>query len=218
VIRELQASGIVAIAVANPLRGLSADARYLANVARQFDSPVLLVGHGYGGAVISNVTDVDNLVGLVFVAGFALGEGETTIWLWEQFPETQLGPALAPASYANGHGTEAVEMYLSRSKFQSAFCADLPLEDANALASLQRPIALAAMEEQSGPPSWQKTPSWYVVASDDALLHPDAQRFLAARSNSTTIEIATSHAAPLSAPGAVAQLILRALEQDREEP
>jgi pimeloyl-ACP methyl ester carboxylesterase len=218
VIRELQALGGVAVAVANPLRGLGADARYVANVARQLDGPVLLVGHGYGGAVINNVTDVDNIVGLVFIAGFALIEGETTMGLWEQFPETLLGPALAPTSYPNGHGRDAVEMYLSPEKFRAAFCADLPLDAANALASLQRPIALAAMEDQSGPPAWRGLPSWYLVTTNDALVHPDAQRFLAERSGATTVEAASSHAAPLSEPGAVTRLILRAMQTGNAEP
>ncbi|MGH2550899.1 MAG: alpha/beta hydrolase [Thermomicrobiales bacterium] len=212
VILELQAMGVVAIAIANPLRALAADARYVSNAARQIDGPVLLVGHAYGGAVISNVTDVDNIVGLVFIAAYAPVEGESAFDLIAQFPETAYGPALAPSSYPNGHGAEAVEMYLSHAKFREAFCADLPIGAANALASLQRPIALAALEDKSGSPAWGVLPSWYLVASEDSLLHPEAQRFLANRSDSATTEVAASHAVPLSRPREVARLIFRALE------
>lgn len=210
VILELQEAGIEAIAVTNPMRSLSTDARYVANAVRQLDGPVLLVGHAYGGAVISNVTDVDNVVGLVFVAACAPAEGESVADLIERFPETWLGPALSPSSYPNGHGAEAVEMYLARSKFPEAFCADLPVGAANALASMQRPIALAALEEASGPPAWRALPSWYLVACDDQVLHPDAQRFFAERAGSETIEVNASHAVPLSRPDEVARLILDA--------
>lgn len=215
VIAELRGAGIEAIAVGIPLRGLAADARYVESAVCQLDGPVLLVGHAYGGAVITNVTGVDNVIGLVYIAALAPDEGESKADLLAQFPETQFGPALFPSSYPNGDDVEAVEMFLARPRFPAVFGGDLPEGDAKTMAALQRPISLAALEEKSGSPAWRELPSWYLVSGEDQLLHPDAQRFLAGRAGSDTVEIAASHAVPVSRPGEVARLILRALRQSR---
>jgi pimeloyl-ACP methyl ester carboxylesterase len=213
VIAVLHAAGIEASAVGISLRGLAADARYLSNAVRQCDRPVLLVGHAYGGAVMSNISGVDNVVGLVFIAGLAPDEGESGADLIGRFPETRLGPALFPLSYPNGYDSEAIELFLARAQFPAVFGDDLAQEDARTMAALQRPMSLAALEEQSGPPAWRELPSWYLITGNDQLLHPDAQRFFAGRAGSETVEIAASHAAPVSRASDVASLILRALQQ-----
>lgn len=210
VIAELQDAGVDAVAVGISLRSLSGDARYVESFARQLDRPVLLVGHAFGGAVIGNVP-AENVVGLVFVSGLALEEGESTADILARFPETLLGPAFSPSSYPNGSEIEAVEMFLARSHYPRVFCADLPERAARTMASLQRPISVAALEEPARAPIWRKRPSWYVVAAADLLIHPDAQRFFAQRIGAETVEVTASHAAPVSEPGPIVRIILRAL-------
>lgn len=214
VIAELYAAGVEGVAVGIPLRELAADARYVSSAARQHDRPVLLVGHAYGGAVITNVADVDNVIGLVFIAALVPDEGESNADLFDRFPETKFGPALFPSSYPNGDEVDAVEMFLARPQFPAVFGGDLSERDARTMASLQRPISLAALEEKSGPPVWRTLPSWYLVSGDDQLLHPDAQRFFASRAGSEMVELAASHAVPVSHSREIADLILRALGRE----
>jgi pimeloyl-ACP methyl ester carboxylesterase len=182
-------------------------------VANQHDGAVLLVGHGYGGAVIANAAGANNVTGLVFIAALAPDAGERFAELLSRFPETPLGAALAPESYPNGHDTDAIEFLLAPAQFPAVFANDLPEGDAQTLAALQRPIALAALEEPSGAPLWRSVPAWYLVCRDDRVLHPDAQRFFARRSQARTTEIDASHAAPVSRANDVARMILDALRR-----
>jgi pimeloyl-ACP methyl ester carboxylesterase len=176
VIRELLAAGIDVVAPANPLRGLVSDARYIANVADEIDGPVLLVGHSYGGAVITVAGSLAaNTLGLAYVAGFALDEGESTLDVSGRFPDTLLIAALRPASFPEAEGDLAAELYIDRDAFPRAFAADLPLPTAAAAATAQRPIAAAALEEKAPSAAWRSLASWYVVATADRIIHPDAQ-------------------------------------------
>ncbi|MER6514894.1 alpha/beta hydrolase [Nonomuraea sp. NPDC001636] len=205
VIAELQDSGIPVTAVANPLRGLATDAAYLAGVVAAIDGPVLLVGHSYGGAVITwSAAQPGNVVGLVYVAAFALDEGENVLDITGRFPESALGPALRPAVFRTADGEEAVELFLKDEQFPAVFAADLPDSLTSVAAAAQRPIAAVAFEDRSPDASWKTIPSWYVVASADQAIHPDAQRFMAERAGADTIEVDASHAIALSQPAAVA--------------
>lgn len=205
VIAELQASGIPVTAVANPLRGLATDAAYLAGVVAAIDGPVLLVGHSYGGAVITWAgAQPGNVVGLVYVAAFALDAGESVLDVTGRFPDSLLGPALRPAVFRTVDGQEAVELSLKDDRFPAVFAADLPEPHTSVAAAAQRPIAAVAFEDSSPDASWKTLPSWYVVATADQAIHPDAQRFMAKRAGADTIEVDASHAIALSQPAAVA--------------
>ncbi|WP_433519296.1 alpha/beta fold hydrolase [Nonomuraea sp. CA-143628] len=205
VIAELQASGIPVTAVANPLRGPAIDAAYLAGVVAAIDGPVLLVGHSYGGVVITRAgAQPGNVVGLVYVTAFALEAGESVLDVTGRFPDSLLGPALRPAVFRTGDGEEAVELYLKDDQFPAVFAADLPERLTSVAAAAQRPIAAVAFEESSPAASWKTLPSWYVVATADQAIHPAAQRFMAQRAGADTIEVDASHAIALSQPAAVA--------------
>jgi len=205
VIADLQATGIPVTAVANPLRGLATDAAYLTDVAAAIDGPVLLVGHSYGGVVVTRAGDqAGNVVGLVYVTAFALAVGESVLDVTGRFPDSLLGPALRPATFRTGDGQEAVELYLRTDRFAAVFAADLPEHLTSVAAAAQRPIAAVAFEESSPGASWQTLPSWYVVATADQAIHPAAQRFMAQRAGADTIEADGSHAIALSQPAAVA--------------
>jgi pimeloyl-ACP methyl ester carboxylesterase len=208
VIPALLAAGIDVIAPANPLRGLATDAAYVAGMAAEIDGPVLLVGHSYGGAVITAAgARAGNTVGLVYIAAFALDEGESIVDLIGRFPPSRLGPSLRPATYVNDCGEPAVELYIKHDGFRDVFASDLRAEVAAVLAVTQRPIAAVGLEERAQAAAWKTLPSWYAVATEDRAIHPDAQRFMAQRAGAHTIEIHASHAVALSQPAVVAGLI-----------
>jgi pimeloyl-ACP methyl ester carboxylesterase len=205
VITELQAAGIGVIAVASPLRSLTSDAAYLACVAAEIDGPILLAGHGYGGAVITAAgSAADNVAGLVYVAAFALDEGESALDITGRFPGSQLMPALRPATFLRVDGDPAIELYIDQDAYPRVFAADLPDRCAAAAAAAQRPIAAAAFEEKSPAAAWKTAPSWYIVATADQLIPPGGQRFMARRADAHSIEIDASHAIALTQPAAVA--------------
>jgi pimeloyl-ACP methyl ester carboxylesterase len=210
VIRELQAGGLPVLAPANPLRGLAADAEYIAGVVRQIDGPVLLVGHSYGGAVISVAgAAAANAVGLVYVAAFALDEGESFAEIFERFGATPLMDAVRPGSYPVAGGT-AVELTIAPELYQSAFAADLPSELTEVLAVSQRPFA-AIFDDRAQAAAWKTLPSWAIVATADQAIPPDAERHMAARAGAQTVEADASHSIALSQPKAVADLIRTAV-------
>jgi pimeloyl-ACP methyl ester carboxylesterase len=213
VIDHLQQAGVAVKAVANPLRGLSLDAAYLSSVVRGIDGPVLLVGHSYGGAVINAAAPgLANVTGLVHVAAFIPDTGESPASISANFPETPFGKAIRPSLFPLPDGTEAPELHLDPASYPEVFAADLPAETTRVLAVAQRPIAALGLEEKlAGEPGWKSLPSWTVVATQDNAIHPEAQRFMASRAGSTTIEVEGSHAVAVSQPKAVAELILKAL-------
>lgn len=219
VIAELQAAEIDVTAPANPLRGLAGDAGYVARVAGAIDGPVLLAGHCYGGAVITAAAAMaPNVVGLVYVAAYALDAGESCLDVTERFPDSGLALALRPAAFPNGGSGHAIELYLKRDSFPAVFAADLPERVAAAAAVAQRPIAAAAFEERAPAAGWRTVPSSYLVASADQAIDPAAQRFMAWRARADTIEVAASHAVLLSQPAAVAAVIRSAAEPRATSP
>ena len=211
VISRLLAAGLDVVAPANPLRGLTTDAAYLASVTVEIDGPVLLVGHAYGGAVISVAgATAATVVGLVYVAGHALDEGESAIDIDRRFPSPQFGPSLRPTTFAGGGATLSVELTIRQDAFAAVFAANLPPRLAAVLAVTQRPIAAAALEAPCPAAAWKTRPSWYAIATADQVLHPEAQRFMAHRAGAQTIEVDASHAITLTQPLAIADLIQRA--------
>lgn len=208
VIPAVLATGCDVVAAANPLRGLAADAAYIASVAGEIDGPVLLVGHSYGGAVITVAgAQADNVVGLVYIAAFAVDEGESALDVAGRFPQSRLLMALRPVTFSTGCGEPGMELYIKRDAFSEVFAADLPTSVTAVLAVIQRPITAATLEEKARAAAWKALPSWYAVATADQVIHLDAQRFMARRAGARTVEVNASHAIALSQPGAVADLI-----------
>src|SRR3954466_2649121 len=207
VIRQLQASDLPVLAPANPLRGLAHDAEYIASFVRQIDGPVLLVGHSYGGAVISVAgAAADNVVGLVYVAAFALDEGESFSEIFERFGATPLVDAVRPSNYPVAGGDTAVELSIAPELYRSAFAADLPSDVTEVLAVSQRPFA-AIFDDRAQAAAWKTLPSWAMVATADNAIPPDAERHMAARAGAQTVEVDASHSIPRGEPRAVAEVI-----------
>jgi pimeloyl-ACP methyl ester carboxylesterase len=221
VIERLQAAGIQVTAPPNPLRGISTDSAYIASFLNQIPGPVLVVGHSYGGAVISNAaTNAGNVVGLVFVAAFAPDQGERLGEVEGGSKDSVLMSALVPRQYPTGDGTEtAVEFAIDPTKFHDAFAADLPPAQAAVMAATQRPVAESAFSEASGPPAWRSSPAWAVVATGDKAAGADVVRSMAERAGATITEAEGSHVIMVSQPAAVAEVILTAVAAvDRPAP
>jgi pimeloyl-ACP methyl ester carboxylesterase len=213
VIERLQHEGHSVVAPANPLRGLTADSAYLASVVNQLDGPVLLVGHSYAGAVITNAaTDAANVVGLVFVAAFAPDTDERLGDVAATSKDSLLGTAQVQREYPTGPGGEsAPEFLVDPGRFREVFAADLPMEQAAVLAATQRPVAAAAFSDVSGPPAWKTLPCWAVVATADKAAGSDLVRSMAQRASAEIVEVDASHVVMVSQPQAVTELILKAL-------
>ncbi|WP_020125776.1 alpha/beta fold hydrolase [Streptomyces sp. 303MFCol5.2] len=212
VIAELQGHGIPVVAPPNPLRGLASDAAYVASFAAQIDGPVILVGHSYGGALITVAGTTENVVGLVYVAAYALAEGESLGELQGRFPLSTLVSNLKQWTYPVPGGEPAVEVTIAEDAFPSVFAADLPAGVTKILAASQRPLAAAAFEETAAAAAWQTKPSWALIAGADEAINPEVERFGAQRAGATIVEIdGASHAVAVSQPKAVAELILEAV-------
>ncbi|MBV1936275.1 alpha/beta fold hydrolase [Streptomyces sp. NPDC060006] len=208
VITELQSHGIPVIAPPNPLRGLAADAAHVASVAAQIDGPVVLVGHSYGGALITVAGTTDNVVGLVYVAAYVLEEGESLGELQGRFPDSPLVSNLKEWTYPVGGGDSATEVTITADAFPSVFAADVPQEVTTVLAVAQRPLAAGAFTETASAAAWQTKPSWALVAGADQAINPEVERFGAKRAGATVVELeGASHAVAVSQPKAVADLI-----------
>ena len=214
VIERLQQQGYMVIAPANPLRGVVADSAYTASLLGQIDGPVLLAGHSYGGAVISNAaTSAANVVGLVFIAAFAPDEGERLGEVAAGSRDSILGTAQVQYHYPAGpDGGTAVEFGISPALLRDVFAADLPAEQAALMAATQRPVAAAAFSDVSGPPAWKKLPCWAVVATADKAAGTDITRSMAQRAGAEITELEGSHVIMVSQPQAVADVIMRAAE------
>ncbi len=213
VVERLQQQGYTVVAPANPLRGLTADSAYVASVVRQIAGPVLLVGHSYGGAVITNAAaTAPNVVGLVFVAAFVPDEGERLGEVAAGSRDSVLNTALVPLEYPTGQGAEtAVEFAVNRTLFQAAFAADLPAQQTALMAATQRPVAALAFTDPSGPPAWKTLPSWAVVATEDKAAGTDVVRAMAQRAGADIVEVEGSHVIMVSQPDAVTNQILKAI-------
>jgi pimeloyl-ACP methyl ester carboxylesterase len=208
----LLAAGVKVQALANPLRGIAADAAYVAGAISQIPGPVLAVGHSYGGAVITNAAlDAGNVVGLVYVAAFAPNEGESLGEIEGTSRDSVLAAALKPAQFPGESGSTAVELYVDPAQFHEAFAGDLPAAQSGVLGASQRPIAASAFDEKSGTPAWRTLPSWAVVATGDKAAGSDVVRSMAQRAGATITELEGSHVIMISQPQAVTDVIQTAL-------
>jgi pimeloyl-ACP methyl ester carboxylesterase len=212
VVELLLQQGYAVVAPANPLRGVVPDSAYLASRIDQIEGPVLLVGHSYGGAVITNAAATAmNVVGLVYVCGFAPDEGERLMEVENGSTDSVLDTALVQLRYPRGPGGEtAVEFAIDPALFREVFAADLPAEQTAVMAATQRPVAGLAFNEPNGPPAWKKLPSWAVVATGDKAAGSDVVRSMAQRAGAEIVEVEGSHVIMMSRPQVVTDLILTA--------
>jgi len=209
VIRRVQEQGYTTVAAANPLRSLSGDAESVASVLDSIEGPVVLVGHSYGGSVISNAAlGKENVGALVFVAAFAPEEGENIGELSGRFPGSTLGDTLMIVPLADG----STDLYIRQDEYHQQFAADVPAGQAALMAATQRPLRDVALNEGSGPPAWRSVPSWFALTEFDKNIPLAAQRFMAERAGAHEIvEVAgASHAIPVSRPDEAADVILAA--------
>jgi pimeloyl-ACP methyl ester carboxylesterase len=213
VIAELNRDGYRTIAAANPLRGVSSDAAAVSAIIGSIDGPVVLVGHSYGGPVITEAANgKGNVKALVYVAGFAPDTGESSLTLSGRFPGSTLGDALLPVALPDG----SQDLYIQPEKFHEQFAADVSAAQASLMAATQRPVAKAALAEPSGAPSWKTVPSYAIYGSADRNIPPAVMKFMADRALSlkTVVVEGGSHALMVSHPDAVASLIEDAAKAD----
>jgi pimeloyl-ACP methyl ester carboxylesterase len=219
VTERLQDRGYTVVAPANPLRGVVSDASYLRSFLSTISGPIVLVGHSYGGVVISNAaTGNPNVKALVYVAAYAPDVGESVSSLSALVPGGMIGPAtLTILPFPSPDGSTALEGIITPSVFREVFAADLPARTAAVMATAQRPAALQLLGETSGVPAWKTIPSWYLVAGRDNAIGTKLERFMAKRiPHVTAIEVeGSSHAAMISHPDATTGLILLAAGRQR---
>ena len=212
VIRELESAGHTAIAPPNPLRSLASDAAAVSVVVKAIDGPVLLVGHSYGGAVISQASaGLDNVTGLVYLAAFGIDVGESCASVQGPFPPSMLATTSYPTSYDAPGAPHGPDLYIGKEHFRETFCADVPVDVAAVMFATQRPLSLAALTENATAAGWKTKPSWFLVSEHDNAIPPDAERFMAKRMGAVTESISGSHTAFIASPVRAASFIAKAL-------
>jgi pimeloyl-ACP methyl ester carboxylesterase len=200
VIERLQADGYTVTAPQFPESSLAADVARLRQVLRRQDGPTLVVGHSYGGQIMTALgADAPNAVGLVYIAAFGLDQGESLGALAAQGPPT---PALAHLDI-----DAAGSAWLPEEDFVKHFAADVDPVKARVMYAVQQPVAASAFQDVMGVPAWKSLPSWFMVATADEAIPPEGERQFAARMGATTIELASSHVAMVSHPDEVAQFV-----------
>ena len=209
VIRLLQHEGHNVLAVQLPLTSLSDDVAVTrqALASTSLAGPTVVVGHSYGGAVITGAAyGAPNAIGLVYASAYVPAEGENLLTLNGRYAPPEGASHLIP-SYRAGFA------WVDPAFFPQVFAGDVEAEQARVLAISQKPISFSCFGEPAGPAAWQKLPSWYLVSKQDKMINPDLERFMAKRSGASTIEVASSHASPISHPRAVVSLIEAAIKQ-----
>jgi len=200
---------VTVVAPPNPLRGLSGgDGAYLRAVIGEIGGPVLLVGHSYGGSVITAAGTADNVVGLVYISGFAPDEGENLTDLQSKFPAPGIIPYIVEHQLPEG----GKEFTLAPEGFHESFCADIPAADAAFYAISQRPLAGVALTEAAPAPAWRSRPAWAVLPTADRCIDPGVHRFSYQRMGAAVTEIeGASHVVMISHPKEVAQVVMTAV-------
>jgi pimeloyl-ACP methyl ester carboxylesterase len=205
VVQELQASGYGVVAPQFPETSLADDVARLRQVLVRQDGPTIVVGHSYGGQIMTSLgTDAPNVAGLVYIAAFGLDEGESIGALLASGPPT---PALA-----NLDVDAAGFAWLPEDDFGKHFAGDVPPVEAKVMFAVQQPLSMSTLGDVMGVPAWKSLPSWYLVATEDEAIPPDAERHFASRMGATTVEVASSHVAMVSHPDDVVALIEAAVE------
>lgn len=202
VYKALRRDGLTVSIVQNSTISLADDVNATRRVVAAQNGPVILVGHSYGGAVITEAGNDPQVVGLVYIAAFAPDKGESVSTLIKDPPPGAPVPPILPP--ADGY------LLLDRGKFAASFAADVDPERAAFMADAQVPWGLEALSGTISEPAWRSKPSWYLVAADDRMIPPSAQRFMSKRAGATVVEVAGSHAIYISQPAAVAGLIAKA--------
>ena len=203
VIPLLEKDGYTVIAVQNPLTSVTEDVATTKRVVDAQKGPVILVGHSYGGVVITNAASGNaNVKALVYINAYAPDAGESVGALNDKFAPSLLATSLAPDA--------AGFLSIDRAKFHAVFCADVSDAEADVMAATQKPIAAVTFGQPTGIPAWKTIPSWYMVGKDDKAINPDMERFMAKRIGATTVEVASSHVPFPSQPKAVVGLIEQA--------
>ena len=205
VIQRLQKDGYNVTAPQFPMTTLADNDARLREVLNAQTGPTIVVGHSYGGQIITGLgKDAPNVVGLVYIAAFGLDEGESLQELLSQGPPT---PAIAHL-VIDKQGFA----WLPQDDFVKYFASDVDPVQANVMYAVQQPLAAAALGEKMGTPAWKSLPSWYLVATNDQAIPPDAERMFAKRMGATTVEVASSHVAMVSHPDEVTKLIATAAQ------
>ncbi|MRH92141.1 alpha/beta fold hydrolase [Nocardia sp. SYP-A9097] len=211
VIEKLRKDRYPVVAAANPLRGPTGDASSLRGLISHIDGPVILVGHSYGGSVISAAgAGNDKVKALVYVAAFLPAVGETALELTNKYPGSTLPGTLNPVPFTNIDGSAGTDIYIQEDKFRAQFAADVPEDRAALMAATQRPIAQAALEEKATVAAWTEKPSWDIVTTQDLNIPVAAQRFMADRAHAQVTEVDASHSVAVSHPDLVANVIEQA--------
>jgi pimeloyl-ACP methyl ester carboxylesterase len=207
----LRDAGYPVVVPDNPLRSVPGDAAAISRVLHGVSGPIVLVGHSYGGFVITNAALHNPRVkALVYIAAFAPDEGETALGLIARSPGSLLPAALVPTPFVGKDGKIGINTIINPLLFPTVFAQDVPSRLAREMATHQGPATLATGAGKSGVPAWRSIPSWYMVAHNDRTIPPAVERFMARRAHATTVEIASSHAAPVAHPAEVASFILTA--------
>jgi pimeloyl-ACP methyl ester carboxylesterase len=199
---RLTADGFKVSVVQNQTLSLDSDVETTHNVLDRQDGPAILVGHSYGGAVITEAGRHERVAGLVYIASFAPDAGESVSTLLAGVPPGGPVPPILPPQ--DGF------LFLDRQKFAASFAADVPAPEAAFMADSQVPWGVEALNGQVSVPAWRSKPSWYLVTTDDRMIPPPLQRTMAERAGSTVAEVAGSHSIYVSQPNAVAMLIEQA--------
>ena len=204
VYRALRKDGYAVTVVQNPTISLSDDVRVTKQAIATLEGPVLLVGHSYGGDVITEAGNDPKVVGLVYIAAFAPDSGESVSSLIKDPPPGAPVPPILPPQ--DGY------LFLDKAKFRASFAADVDPEKAEFMAASQVPWGVEALSGSITQPAWKTKPSWYLVATDDRMIPPPAQRFMSKRAGATVVEVPGSHSVYVSRPDAVAALIAKAAD------
>jgi pimeloyl-ACP methyl ester carboxylesterase len=210
-ITRLRRRGYSVVAPANPLRSLVSDASYLRGVLKTIKGPVVLVGHSYGGMVITQAAAGDKDVkALVYVAAYMPDVGENVLDINGKFPGSQINTSLLATPFPAAGGRKGTEYRLDPAKFRALFTGPVSKDEAAALAAEQRPIADLSNTQKATAAAWKTIPSWDLISEHDQLIPPAVQRFMAARAHAHVTGVPASHAAMLLHPGATAKVILSA--------
>ncbi|MER6371858.1 alpha/beta hydrolase [Streptomyces mirabilis] len=215
-ITTLTRLGYPVVTIANPLRSLTGDAAYVHARLATISGPIVLVGHSYGGAVITNAAvGVPNVKALVYVAAFSLAEGESlaTVLPSDQYPGSHLDSRkldVVPVANLQAPGGQDADLYIKPANFADIFAGDVSEQEAALEAATQRPLSSTAYTQASGTPAWVTIPSWDLITLDDHAISPAGQKFMAGRMHAHTETVQSAHDVMVSHPAAVDRIILEA--------
>jgi pimeloyl-ACP methyl ester carboxylesterase len=202
----LHAKGYRVSAAQNPLTSLADDIERTRRLVEAQEGPVFLVGHSYGGAVISGAGNASQVIGLMYVAAFAPDEGETVRGLLDRHEPPTGVAAIRPDQYGF--------LWLDRGLFKESFCQDLGDDAALIMSTVQKPVAARCFDDKAGPPAWKRKPSWYQVSLEDHMVPPETQHWMAERMGvRKKVELAASHASMAAYPHELSALIDEAVGQ-----